>query len=99
MSACPIKTDPAWVALTDKYGYAKAMTAYKNNNNAIPTIEEAEVIFNNMRVKEKDEILSSSSDEFKLERAKAQAELMDKAALNASPAQMLTIVQQQTLLE
>ena len=97
MSACPIKTDPAWVALTDKYGYAKAMTAYKNNNNAIPTIEEAEVIFNNMRVKEKDEILSSSSDEFKLERAKAQAELMDKAALNASPAQMLTIVQLQKM--
>lgn len=75
MSSCPIKTDPAWVALTDKYGYAKAMTAYQNNRNTIPTIEEAEVIFNNMRVKEKDEILSSSSDEFKLEEQKLNLSL------------------------
>ena len=92
MSSCPIKTDPDWIALVNTYGPADAMTAYINNNYSTPNLAEAEELFKRIRVvKDKDEQLSSSSDEFKLRKAVEQRRLLENASFTANLAQKETL--------
>jgi hypothetical protein len=91
MSACPNYNDPAWKDLVAKYGKADAMTAFINNNYNVPTLGEADKIFKERSIKEVDEILSSASDEFKLERAKVQNTMLEKVSITSNTAQKATI--------
>ena len=91
MSACPNTNSSEWKDLVNKYGKADAMTAFINNNYNTPTLEEADKIFKERSIKEVDEILSSSSDEFKLDRAIAQNVILEKVAIDANTAQKETI--------
>ena len=97
MSACPNKNSQEWKDLVNAYGLADAMTAFIKNNYTIPSITEAASIFKQMSVKEMDEILSSSSDEFKLKRAKQQNSILEKATFTANPAQKATISKLQAM--
>jgi len=99
MSPCPNKNTPEWKALVEAYNEADAMTAFVMNNHTIPSLTEAAYIFKNLSVKEKDEILSSSSDEFKLKRAKMQNAVIEKVSFTANPAQQATLKKIQAMNE
>lgn len=97
MSACPNINSTEWKDLVDAYGTADAMTAFIKNNYSIPTVSEAAMIFKQMSVKEMDEILSSSSDEFKLSRARQQNQILEKVSFTANAAQRATISKLQAM--
>ena len=76
-NSCPNKQTAEWKKLVAHFGEGMAMAAFYENDNVIPTIEQAEKLMSNFRMKEKDEQLSTSSNRFKLSRAATQRELYD----------------------
>ena len=82
MSTCPNINTPEWKALVNAIGEGDANTAYNQNNNEIPTVEEARVILNSLKTEEKDERFSKSSDQFKLERERATMTILTSVRTN-----------------
>ena len=91
MNTCPNPNSPEWKSLVEKLGEGQAMTAYTLNGNNTPTVEEAEAILGKLKVEEKDEQVSRSSDEFKLQRAVQQRTSLDKLKFQANPKQQETL--------
>jgi len=90
-NSCPNKSTEEWKKLVEHFGEGMAMAAFHENGNVIPTIEEADKLMSNFKVQEKDEQLSRSSNKFKLSRAAAQREMLDRVRLRAGKAQQETI--------
>jgi hypothetical protein len=82
MSTCPYPNDPQFKELVKAVGVANANVAYGLNADQIPTVEQALKLLDNLKIEEKDEQFSKSSDQFKLERAVAQRIVLEKAARN-----------------
>jgi hypothetical protein len=80
-NSCPNPNDPKWKELVKKFGEAMAQAAFAQNNNVVPSIEDAERIMSNFKLKEKDEQLSASSDGFKLKRAAMQRAMLERVQL------------------
>jgi hypothetical protein len=93
MNTCPNPNSPEWKSLVEKLGEGQAMTAYTLNGNNTPTVEEAEAILGRLKVEEKDEQVSRSSDEFKLQRAVQQRTSLEKLKFQANPKQKQTLDQ------
>ncbi len=91
MNTCPNPNSPEWKALVKALGEGNAMTAYTENGNNIPSVEQARSILSTMKVLEKDEQLSRSSDAFKLQRAKEQMTALSLMDLQARPKQKATL--------
>jgi len=91
MNTCPNPNSPEWKALVAALGEGDAMTAYSENGNNIPSVEEAKNILSTMKVLEKDEQLSRSSDAFKLQRAREQMTNLDTMLFRAKPKQKATL--------
>lgn len=89
MNACPF--GPEWDALVAVLGAGNALTAYRLNNEQMPTLEEAEKILASLKLEEKDEQVSRSSDEWKLQRAVEQRTNLEILKLSANPAQKATL--------
>lgn len=90
MNTCPNPNSPEWKELVAKLGEGQAMTAYTLNGNNTPSIEQAEAILSKLKIQEKDEQVSRSSDEFKLQRAIQQRTSLEKQKLDANPKQRVT---------
>ena len=84
MSTCPNPNTPEWKALVSALGEGDATTAYFLNGNATPTEEQARALLSKLKVEEKDESYSRSSDAFKLERAKAQMTMLTQMSARAN---------------
>jgi len=93
MNTCPNPNSPEWKELVAKLGEGQAMTAYTLNGNNTPSVEEAEALLSKLKVEEKDEQVSRSSDEFKLQRAVQQRTSLEKLKFQANPKQKATIDQ------
>lgn len=91
MSTCPNPNTPEWKALVSALGEGDATTAYFLNGNATPTEEQARALLSKLKVEEKDESYSRSSDAFKLERAKAQMTMLTQMSARANASQKETI--------
>lgn len=91
MNTCPNPNSPEWKKLVAALGEGVALTAYAENGNVIPTVEQADQLLRTMKYLEKDEQLARSSDAFKLERAKQQNTSLNTVMLSAKPNQVKTI--------
>jgi hypothetical protein len=92
MSACPLPTDPDWKKLIIELGSeADAHTAFVRNNYQIPSVDKAKDILKSLKVQDKDEQLSLSSNQFKLARAIEQRIMLETVKLRTNPAQRQTI--------
>jgi hypothetical protein len=91
MNTCPNPNSPEWKELVAKLGEAQAMTAYTLNGNNTPSVEQAEAIINKLKIQEKDEQISRSSDEFKLQRAVQQRTYLEQQKFDANYKQKETI--------
>lgn len=92
MSLCPNTSSPEWRKLVSDLGSeADAHTAFTLNNSEIPTFEQALSLLGGLKVEEKDEQLSRSSDAFKLKRAVDQRTFLETMRFKANPAQKATI--------
>ena len=91
MNTCPNPNSPEWKRLVDALGEGNAMTAYTLNNNETLDVYDAQRLLASLKAEEKDEQISKSSDEFKLERAKAQLTMLQRARFNAKPLQRVTL--------
>jgi hypothetical protein len=89
--SCPNKNTDEWRALEKVHGEANAMTAYALNGNEIPSLAQAQELLKNLKIQEADEQISSSSDEFKLERAKEQRIMLERSKIGANKFQAETI--------
>jgi hypothetical protein len=91
MNTCPNPNSPEWKELVAKLGEAQAMTAYTLNGNNTPSVEQAEALLSRLKIQEKDEQLSRSSDEFKLQRAVQQRTYLEQQRLKTfNPRQQAT---------
>lgn len=78
-NACPNTNSQEWKDLVKSLGdEAMAHTAYELNKGNIPTPELAQQLLAKLVTKEKDEQLSSSSDQFKLKRAVLQRQSLER---------------------
>ena len=84
MNTCPNPNSPEWKELVSKMGEAQAMTAYTLNGNNTPSVEQAEALLSKLKIQEKDEQISRSSDEFKLQRAVQQRTYLEQQKLKAN---------------
>ncbi len=92
MSACPVPTDPEWRKLIIELGSeADAHTAFVRNNYTIPSVDKAKDILKNLRVQDKDEQISLSSNQFKLTRAIEQRIMLESVKLRGNKGQKATI--------
>jgi hypothetical protein len=88
---CPNINTPEWKALVSAVGDGNANTAYGLNSNEIPTVEKAREILSKLKTEEKDEQFTKSSDAFKLERARAQMTVLERASFSANGLQKETL--------
>jgi len=84
-SACPNTSSREWKELVKALGSeADAHTAYELNGGDIPTIEKAEILLKKLTVKERDEQISLSSDQFKLERSISQRKVLEQVKIKTT---------------
>lgn len=91
MNTCPNPNSPEWKELVAKLGEGQAMTAYTLNGNNTPSVEQAEALLSELKIQEKDEQISRSSDQFKLQRAVQQRTHLEQQKFNANDSQKETI--------
>lgn len=92
-NSCPNPHDPAWIKFVKEIGgEADALTVFNHNNGVIPSLEDAKSILNTIMPSEKDEQISRSPDNVKLERTKEQRLVLEKMFIaTKNVAQMETL--------
>ena len=87
MDNCVNINDPAFKELLTVFDEATARTIVIQNNNVIPSIDEAAKILSELRTEERDEQFVRSSEEFKLRRTKEQNNTLTNMKVFANEAQ------------
>ena len=87
MDNCVNINDPAFKELLTVFDEATARTIVIQNNNVIPSIDEATKILSELRTEERDEQFVRSSEEFKLRRTKEQNNTLTNMKVFANEAQ------------